>query len=72
MTAILPGLSPCRSHPCSAEHAEIVAGFREHAALWEQEAERETGGYAGDLAVYVQSKPRPLFRDWLIHTRRPR
>lgn len=72
MTAIIPGLSPCRSHPCSAEHAERVAGFREWAATWEAQAERETGGYSGDLKVYVQSNPRPQFRDWLIHTRRPR
>lgn len=71
MTAILPGLSPCRPHPCSAEHADRVQGFRELASLWEQRAEVETGGYSGDLVAYVQSNPRPLLRDWLIHTRRP-
>lgn len=71
MTAIMPGLSPCRRHPCSAEHAERVTGYRELAATWEQQAEQETGGYPGDLVTYVQSNPRPLFRDWLIHTRNP-
>ena len=72
MTAILSGWSPCRRHPCSVEHAERVRGFRELTALWEERAERETGGYEADLAMYVQSHPRPRFKDWLIHTRRPR
>lgn len=70
MTAILSGWSPCRRHPCSVEHAERVRGFRELASLWEEQAERETGGYPADLALYVQSNPRPQFKDWLIHTRR--
>lgn len=72
MTRLRPGLSPCRRHPCSVEHADRVTGFREQARLWEERAELETGGYATDLAVYAQSVPRPLFRDWLIHTRNPR
>lgn len=70
MTTILSGVSPCRRHPCSLEHADVVTGFREHAALWEAEAERVTGGYAADLEAYEQSHPRPLFRDWLINSRR--
>jgi len=53
------------------EHADRVTGFRELARLWEATAEQATGGYATDLAVYAQSVPRPLFRDWLIHTRNP-
>lgn len=68
MTA-LRGLSPCRPHPCSVEHADRVLGFRELAQAWEQQAERVTSGYAADLAWYVQSNPRPQFRDWLTHTR---
>jgi hypothetical protein len=70
VTAILRGMSPCRKHPCSVEHAELVRGFREHSALWEEQAERETGGYAGDMAAYLETHPRPQFRDWLIHTRK--
>jgi hypothetical protein len=70
VTAILPDLSPCRRHPCSLEHADVVTGFREHAARWEAEAERETGGYETDLVRYALDHPRPLFRDWLIHQRR--
>lgn len=72
MTAIHRALSPCRNHPCSVEHAERVRGFREHAEIWEARAEQATGGYAGDLAAYVQSHPRPQFKDWLIQTRSPR
>lgn len=71
VTAILSGLSPCRRHPCSVEHADRVRGFRELASLWEEQAERETGGYPGDMALYLQSHPRPQFKDWLVHTRRP-
>lgn len=71
MTAIRSALSPCRKHPCSVEHAEVVRGFRELAASWEERAEREAGDYSADLALYAQSNPRPLFRNWLIHTRRP-
>jgi hypothetical protein len=72
VTAIIPGLSPCRRHPCSTEHAERVSGFREWAAMWDRQAERETGGYPADMRAYLQSNPRPQFRDWLIQTRRPR
>jgi hypothetical protein len=54
------------------EHAERVTGFRELARLWEETAEQVTGGYAADLKAYLQSVPRPLFRDWLINTRNPR
>lgn len=37
--------------------------------LWEEQAERDTGGYEEDLRLYLQSNPRPLFRDWLIHSK---
>lgn len=72
MTAILSVLSPCRSHPCSVEHAERVRGYREWVAVWEAQAEQVTGGYAGDMKAYLENNPRPQFRDWLIHTRRER
>ena len=70
MTAIDPLVSPCRSHPCSVEHAEIVRGYRDWLAQWETTAEAATGGYASDLAAFVESRPRPQFRDWLIYSRR--
>lgn len=37
--------------------------------LWEEQAERETGGYEEDMRMYLQSNPRPLFRDWLLHSK---
>lgn len=67
MTAVHPALSPCRKHPCSVEHADVVTGYREELDRWEQAAGMATGGYAADLEAYAQSHPRPLFRDWLIH-----
>lgn len=69
MVSISPRLSPCRRHPCSVEHAELVRGFREISMLWEEQAERETGGYEEDMRMYLQSNPRPLFRDWLLHSK---
>jgi hypothetical protein len=51
------------------EHAEVVNGYREYAILWEQQAELETGGYEEDMRMYLQSNPRPLFRDWLLHSK---
>ena len=69
MALISPESSPCRRHHCSVEHAEVVNGYREISMLWEQQAERETGGYEEDLRLYLQRNPRPLFRDWLIHSK---
>jgi len=70
MTSIEYGNSPCRRHPCSVEHAELVRGYREYASMWEQQAEIATGGYESDMQMYLQSNPRPQFRDWLLHNRR--
>lgn len=69
MTSISPRSSPCRRHNCSVEHAEVVNGFREMSMLWEEQAELETRGYEEDMRMYMQSNPRPLFRDWLLHNR---
>lgn len=70
MTAIDPRVSPCRAHPCSAEHADVVLEFRATAELWQQQADEQTKGYAEELERYRQEHPPPLFRDWLIHNRR--
>lgn len=64
--------SPCRTHPCSPEHAALVLAFREAAQLWEETAEQATGGYVADMVHYVQSSPRPRFMDFLISYHRER
>lgn len=71
MTAIALALSPCRRHPCSREHADLVRSFREVAETWERHAERVTGGYAAELAHYVESNPRPTLKRFLVASRRP-
>lgn len=72
MTAIHPGASPCRTHPCSVEHADLVVSFRDIAAGWAEAAELATGGYSADLATYRESHPAPSFREHLIRTARER
>lgn len=64
--------SPCRPHPCSPEHAALVAAWREVREAWQQEAERNTGGYVADLMTYVQSFPRPQLGDFLKSYHRER
>lgn len=71
MTALAPSLSPCRRHPCSVEHAELVQSFRSVVECWRAEAERVTGGYEAELALYRQSHPAPAFKSFLIASRRP-
>ncbi|HEY0690661.1 MAG TPA: hypothetical protein VGD71_16675 [Kribbella sp.] len=70
MTTIPPALSPCRRHPCSREHAELVLTFRSLAESWLEAAEQATGGYPTELARYRESHPAPKFRDFLAHVRR--
>jgi len=70
MTALPAALSPCRRHPCSVEHAELVRMFRSTVELWAAEAERVTGGYERELALYRQSHPMPSFKAFLIASRR--
>lgn len=72
MTSIATQLSPCRMHPCSVEHADLVRSFREVAAIWARNAERATGGYPAEMALYVQTHPRPTLRQFLVASRRPR
>ena len=70
MTAIPPAASPCRRHPCSREHADLVLTFRSVAETWRVAAEQATGGYRTELARYRETHPAPTFRDFLTHTRR--
>jgi hypothetical protein len=70
MTTIPPALSPCRPHPCSREHADLVLTFRSLAEDWQAAAEQATGGYPTELARYRESHPAPKFRDFLTHIRR--
>jgi hypothetical protein len=69
MSTIPPALSPCRQHPCSREHADLVLTYRSLAESWRLAAEQATGGYPADLAHYRESHPEPKFRDFLIHSR---
>lgn len=72
MTVIPPSLSPCRRHPCSVEHAEMVRTFRGLAEQWRHTAERVTGGYESDLRHYRESHPPPRLKAFLIASKRPR
>jgi hypothetical protein len=63
--------SPCRPHPCSREHADVVHTFRDLAREWEDRLEREARGYATEMAEFERDNPRPRFRNYLIMTRRP-
>ncbi|MGB3443526.1 MAG: hypothetical protein WBA97_32730 [Actinophytocola sp.] len=70
MTTIPRALSPCRPHPCSREHAELVHTYRSLTESWREAAEQATGGYPTELALYRESHPAPKFRDFLTHSRR--
>jgi hypothetical protein len=81
MTRIADRRSPCRidqakgnrRHPCSREHADLVADFRrEQHAQWLR-AQAATHGYATELAAYFGDdgahdavERRLTFKDWLI------
>jgi hypothetical protein len=69
MSPIPTALSPCRPHPCSRGHADLVRTYRELAESWRLAAEQATGGYPTDLALYRESHPAPKFRDFLTHYR---
>jgi hypothetical protein len=69
MSTIPPAASPCRTHPCSREHADLVRTYRELAETWRIAAEQATGGYPTELARYRESHPAPKFRDFLTHSR---
>jgi hypothetical protein len=62
--------SPCREHPCSAEHADLVFTFRSLVDLWNLRAEEATGGYETEMAAYRQDNPPPSFKEFLQKHRR--
>lgn len=65
MTSIDPIRSPCRPHPCSVEHADVVMSYRELVRLWSEHAEIATGGYDTELSRHAENHPRPSFKDYL-------
>jgi hypothetical protein len=69
MTSLDPGRSPCRRHPCSVEHADVVQSFREAVRLYDEQAERVTGGYEWEMARYREDHPRPTLKNYLIKRR---
>ncbi len=58
--------SPCRPHPCSVEHADLVYTYRGMAEDWQRAAESATGGYATEMLEYRSRHPPPTLRDFLI------
>jgi hypothetical protein len=69
MSTIPAAVSPCRPHPCSREHADLVLTYRSLTEAWRFAAEQATGGYPTELARYRESHPAPKFGDFLTHTR---
>jgi hypothetical protein len=63
------GHSPCRPHPCSVEHADVVYTFRLMQEDWERQAEDASRGYTTELAEYERDHPRPNLRDFLRQRR---
>jgi hypothetical protein len=71
VTNLEPNRSPCRRHPCSVEHADLVHTYRLMVEMWNRDAERVTGGYAAEMALYLESHPRPTLKRFLVASRRP-
>jgi len=62
--------SPCRRHPCSWWHAELVSSYRAARAAQDARAEAWSAGYATELAAFYREVEAPLtFRDWLVWSR---
>lgn len=83
MTRLPDRRSPCRidrdkgtrRHRCSAEHADLVRGFRLEQHAQQLRAEAATHGHATELATYFGDdgagdavERRLNFRDWLLGT----
>ena len=66
MTTIEPSRSPCRLHPCSVEHADVVRSYREMVERWERHIEEVTGDYAAELTHHLEDHARPSFKDYLL------
>jgi hypothetical protein len=71
VTNLEPNRSPCRRHPCSVEHADLVHTYRLMVEMWNRDAERVTGGYAAEMALYLESHPRPTLKRFLADSRKP-
>ncbi len=71
MTALAADRSPCRAHPCSVEHADVVRSYREAVRLWDERAEQATGGYEAEMALYREDHPRPTLKSYLVARRVP-
>ena len=65
MTALEPIRSPCRSHPCSVEHADVVWSYRDLVRSWEERADEVSNGHATELEHFEADHPRPSFKDYL-------
>lgn len=61
--------SPCRRHPCSWHHANLVESYRAAAEAQQQQAEAASGGYTTELADYWETHRRLTFREWLMNYR---
>lgn len=62
--------SPCRRHPCSWHHANLVESYRAAAEAQLDRAEAATLGYATELEAYWRDvEPRLTFRHWLLNYR---
>lgn len=64
--------SPCRRHPCSWWHAELVTSYRSARAAWEEQEEAVSAGYATERAEFRASSPPPTFGQWLRDYREAR
>jgi len=71
MTALAANRSPCRTHPCSVEHADVVQSYREAVRLWDEQAEQATGGYDAEMELYREDHPRPTLKNYLMARRTP-
>lgn len=65
--------SPCRRHPCSWWHANLVDSYRAAVADQQARAEAATHGYATELDHYwTHTEQRLTFRQWLLGYREER
>jgi hypothetical protein len=60
-----PEFSPCRTHPCSVEHADVVRDFWDAQRSWHERAEAETNGYEAEMKRFVEDNPQPTFKEFL-------
>jgi hypothetical protein len=63
-----PRLARC-SVACG--HWQFVTDYRRERDRSEQVAVEASNGYPTELADYLDRRPLPTFKDWLLGTRRP-